>query len=275
MIDLAAALNDHELNPDLRTSFWSEWKFNDDHNPQTRIKFPLFQEVEDAVHDALKPFAEAGYRLSLLSRYLQCERNRFECGFVTPLMASTARSSAPAMKRDQDPQPISAFRACPVCHGTGAGRAATPRESRVPEPLLALHGALAGKLKAPQFAGIRGHRGGLIASGLQRIEGGQGPQKAAFHPVGPGLFQILFIGEILGFESKSADRAALVHSPDAWNYPVKFSGLRADAWNYPDNVVGRDIYLADELGVDPNTPRAREDQPWRLPCASCSGRGRS
>lgn len=276
MIDIVTALNDHELNPDLRISFWSEWKFNKDPNPETRIKIPLFQEIEDAIRETIKPFAGAGYRLSLVSRYLEWNGNRFDARHVTPLMTATAKSSEPSMAYAQEPQPIAGFLACPSCQGSGAGEKARPGEAGVPEPIRALQGALAEKFKAPQFAKMRDHRGGLIASGLQRMEGGQGPQKAEFHPVGPGLLQILFTGAVFGFESKLPDRVALVHCPDAWNYPVKLPGIHgADAWSYPDNAVKRTNKLADELGVDPNAPREHVDHPWRRPCVACKGRGHS
>lgn len=275
MIDLATALNAHEVNPDLRGSFWSEWKFNEDRNPETRVKFPLFQEIESAILGAIGPIAGTNYRLALVSRYLEWNGTRFDARQVTPLMAAIGKSSVPGMWRDQEPQPIVAFPACASCQGTGAGDAALTDKSGVPEPILAMHRLVADKFKAPQFAGIRGHRGGLIASGLQRMEGGQGPQAAEFHPISSGIFQILFTGEVFGFDPMLGNRGSLVHFPEAWNYPVKLSGLPANVWNYPENTVGRELFLADALGVNPNSPREHVDRPWRLPCAACGGLGRS
>lgn len=282
MIGISEALNAHQVNQDLRISFWGEWGFNKDLRPNTRFMFPLYQDIEDVMRETLKPFAgrEGGYRLSLISRFCEWNGDRFVARHVTPLMTVTTHIEQgdplkPSVTYGQEPQPIASLPACPSCQGLTGGERANQGEAGVPPPFLDMHRTLVERFKAPQFAKIRDHRAFMVAAGLQRMEGLQGPQTAEFRKVGPGLFQILFIGTVFGFDSKLPGGAALIHYPDTWNCPVKLKGLHGpDIWSYPDNVE-RLKPLADELGVDPNAPREHAEHPWRRPCATCQGRGYS
>lgn len=279
-MNISEAMNAHEINGDLRRSYTAEWEFNQDLSPEMRVKAPLFQEIEDTFRAAFKPYTSRGgsYRFSSVSRFSELIEGRFVAHHITPLMTVTTRIGQGDPPRlyvtyGQVTQPLASIPACPSCQGLAGGERAEPGEAGVPSPVLDMHRALAEKFKAPQFAKLRDHRAFLVAAGLQRMEGLQGPQEAEFQKVGPGLFQILFVGTVFGFDSKLPGGAALVHYPDAWNIPVKLKGLHgADIWSYPDNVE-RLKPLADELGVDPNDPREHADHPWRRPCATCQGRG--
>lgn len=280
MTDISQALNAHEVNPDLRVSFWGEWGFNEDLRPEIRAKFPLFQDIEDTFREAFKPYTSRGgsYRFSLVSRFCELIDGRFIARHVTPLMTVTTRIGQGDPPRiyltyGQVTEPLASIPVCSSCQGLAGGERAESSEAGIPLPVLDMHRALVKCFKAPQFAKIRDHRAFMVASGLQRMEGLQGPQAAEFQKVGPGLFQILFVGTVFGFDSKLPGGAALVHYPDVWNCPVKLKGIHgADIWSYPDNVE-RLKSLADELGVDPNAPREHAEHPWRRPCATCQGRG--
>lgn len=274
-METTAALNAYEINRDLRIGFWAEWEFNTP--PDDRSRFPLFQELEDAIRGAFRPYAgqEGGYRLVLLTRFLKQIGGRFIARQVTPLMTVNLRlgDGAPlrvSMSYSKDP--MRGYPACSSCHGLGGGGALT-QEAGVPSSVLELHPRMVRSFEAPQFSRMRNHRGGLIGSGLQRMEGLQeitGP----VHQIGPGLFQILFLGSVMGFGSKIPSRVAANHCPNAWNYPVKLAEIQdAATWKYPDNVVSETTRLADELGVDPNKPQEHAGAPWRQPCTACQGLG--
>lgn len=279
-MNFAEALNAHEVNSGLRKCFWSEWDFNRDQRPEIRTQAPLFQEIEDVFRETFNPYAgrECGYRLSVLSRFCEHAEGRFVTRHITPLMTATARNGKASLdglviSYAKEPEPIASFPACPACQGAAGDGRFEPGEAGVPSPVFDMHRALVEKFKAPQFAKLRDHRAFLVAAGLQRMEGLQGPQAAEFQKVEPGLFQILFVGTVFGFDSKFLGGAALIHYPDVWNYSVKLKGLlSADIWSYPDNVE-RLKPLADEFGVDPNAPREYAEHPWRRPCAACQGRG--
>ena len=261
MSNITKALDAHGVTQDLRVSFRGEWRFNDDPNPKTRAEVPLFQDLEGALRKSLAP--GAGYRLSITSRFLELNDGRFVASRVTPLLIAVTHPHTSAGWTLSEDLPKGA-RACESCQGTGAGAGSDAAPSTT-------HQTMVEQFKAPQFAKMRDQRGGLIASGLQRIEGGQGPQQAEPCEVGPGLFQILFVGTVLDAEPA---RPPLVHIPDAWNYPVKLPGAgNPDAWRYPDNAAKRTLRLADELGADPNSPREHARHPWRVQCAACRGRG--
>lgn len=281
-MNISEAMNAHQINKDLRSSFSAEWEFNQDPSPEMRVKAPLFQEIEDTFREALKPYTsqEGSYSFSLLSRFCERIEGRFVARHVTPLMTVTTRIGQGDPPRlyvtyGRVTELLVSTPACPSCQGLAGGERAEPGEAGVPRPVFEMHRTLVDKFKAPQFAKIRDHRAFMVAAGLQRMEGLQGPQAAEFQKVGPGLFQILFIGTVFGFNSKTPGGVALVHYPDVWNCPVKLKGLHgADIWSYPGNVE-RLKSLADELGVDPNTPREHAEHPWRRPCATCHGYGYS
>lgn len=269
-MNITDLINAHEINKDLRINFVSAWEFNQDSNPKSRERFPLFQDVERLFSEALKPLSAKSlqYEFSIRTRFIEKSDGSFTARHLTPLMGSTARAEGGRsyVTFGQSADPMKGREACSVCLGIGAG--SVVGESPFILELGKLHGELTGAFSAPQFAKLRDQSAFFVAAGMQRMEGMQGKQAAECAAIGSGIFQILFAGRIL----KGNDTTEGLHFPAVWNCPVKLSGLPSGMWCYP-NHVERMAPLADHFGVDPNLPNEHRERPWRRPCPQCGGSG--